>query len=184
MRLRMRVVAGIIAATLLALLVPSAVFAQGPAGSLAGCVEIADGDKEAFLECVEGFKVELQEQYDLPEGWFEGLVAFVEEHPDWAQKMRFIADRLENRWDRWEDRRDGREDTRARIEDYRDRAEDLRDRWEDRQDGEFDLEDLFDRLEDRRDKKEDRWDRRENRFDRRENYRDRFEDWHDRRQPA
>lgn len=180
---KMHIIAAVIAAFLFAAVVPTVAYAQAPDGSLTLCVEIADGDKEIFLECVVEIRGSLQEKFNLPDGWFDRLSTFVDEHPDWAARIRRIADRLEDRWDRREDRGDRLENRYDRHEDYRDRAEDFRDRWEDRQDEEFNLEDLFDRFEDRRDQRGNRWDRRENRFDKREDLRDRFEDRRDNRWP-
>ncbi len=174
-----RIMAAAAASVFFAAFAPTAAHAQTPGGSLSACIEIACGNKEVFLACVGDMRESLQKEFDLPNGWFERLSSFVEEHPDWAVRMRGIVDRLEDRWDRREDRRDGREDWRDSFENRCDRAEDILDRWEDRHDEDTNLEDLFDRLEDRRDNQEDRRDRRENRFDRRENFRDRFEDWRD-----
>jgi hypothetical protein len=179
MTTKIRIIALASAAVLFVSFIPSTVQAQAPDGSITECLELAGGDKDVFLECIEDFRQSLQERYKLSDGWFERLSNFVEEHPNWAATIRGIADRLEDRWDRREDRWDNRENRWDRSENRRDRLEDFLDRWEDRNDEDRNLEDLFDRVEDRRDHREDRWDRRENRFDRRENYRDRFEDWRD-----
>lgn len=183
MHQHVRILAMAVFAATSAAVVPSAAHAQTPDGSLGECIELSEGKKEIFLDCVADLRSSIQEQFDLPDGWFEKLTKFVEEHPNWLERIRAVVDRLEDRWDRREDRRDGLEDRRDRFEDYRDRTEDLNDRWEDMWDEEFNLEGLFDRLEDRYDQRENRWDRREDRLDRREDFRDRFEDWQDDRWP-
>lgn len=119
---------------------PEAV-APAPPRPFAECLEQSGGNAEAFLACLEAKAEEL----NLPEGWRDRVKAFLENHPDWAARLRErldrredMRDRRENRRDRWEDRRDqdrNREDLFDRWEDWRDRRENRRDRWEDRPSG-------------------------------------------------
>lgn len=154
----MSIVASIKSLTLIgflaAVIVPQTAFAAeaevvaaAPPAPIAECLESSDGNAEAFLACLEAKADEL----DLPEGWRERVKAFLEAHPDWAERLRARHDR--------------REQMRDRREDFRDRRENRRDRWEDRRDQNPNWEDRFDR--------------RENRRDRRENFRDRWEDRRD-----
>jgi hypothetical protein len=121
--------------------------APPPPGPIGVCLEESGGNADAFIACLEA----KADDQDLPEGWRERVKAFLDSHPDWAERLRARLDR--------------REQMRDRREDFRDRRENRRDRWEDRHDQNRNWEDWFDRREDRR--------------DRRENFRDRWEDRRD-----
>ena len=148
--------------------------------SINECPAIANGDREAFIDCIRQNQSSLREEYGLSTDRVEAFVATVENLPDWVSFVQGVIDRIEDRIDSYEDRWDRRENRWDRRENHYDRWEDRWDQWEDAHDDQVDREDIYDRREDWRDRREDHRDRLENRWDRAENRWDRREDRRDR----